>query len=169
MSIHFNINTQKAIEAVLWIIQKGESNLYNIMKILYAAEKYHLNTYGRPITGDRYVAMEHGTVPSWIYNTAKVKKPGFGFYRADNLLKAERPADLDYLSESDIEALGKGFAEYAKSGFEKVRNKNHKDNAWENAYGKRGDKKAAFIPFEDMIDKPWLKDDLAVIGQFMDV
>ena len=45
MAIQFNINTQKAIETVLWIIQRGESNVYNVMKILYAAEKYHLNKF----------------------------------------------------------------------------------------------------------------------------
>jgi hypothetical protein len=58
MSIQFNMNTQKAIESVLWIIHNGESNMYNIWKILFSAEKYHLNKYGRPITGDKYVAME---------------------------------------------------------------------------------------------------------------
>ncbi len=41
MAIQFKMNTQKAVESVLWLIQRGESNMYNIWKMLFAAEKYH--------------------------------------------------------------------------------------------------------------------------------
>lgn len=167
MTIAFNMNPQKAIEAVLWIIKNGESNMYNIWKILFTAEKYHLNKYGRPITGDKYIAMEHGTVPSWLYDTAKLRKQGVGFYKDDKSLVAERDPILDYLSKSDIVALKYGMNEYAGLSFMEVRNKNHKESAWINNYEKRGTADAVPIPFEDMIEEEWLKEDLATTSKDM--
>ena len=67
MKIQIRVSTVKAVEALVWIIQRGESNVYNAMKIFFAADKYHLNRYARPVTGDNYVAMQFGTVPSWTY------------------------------------------------------------------------------------------------------
>jgi len=164
MAIQFNINPQKAIEVVLWVIQKGESNVYNVMKILYAAEKYHLNKFGRPVTGDRYVAMEYGTVPSWIYNATNLKRSGLGFVRNDNTLTAERACDTNYLSESDIEALENGFAAYAGKTFQEVLNKNHAEIAWQRAYEKRGNNNAVDIAFEDMIEEKWLIEELTQLA-----
>ena len=105
MAIKFNMNTQKAIESVLWIIENGESNMYNIWKILFAAEKYHLNKYGRPITGDKYIAMGYGTVPSWLYDATKIKQQGIGFRKDNNTLIADRSPTMNYFSETDLEAL----------------------------------------------------------------
>jgi len=168
MAIRFNMNTKTAIEALLWVIQRGESNIYNIMKILYASEKYHLNTYGRPIFGDKYIAMKFGTVPSWIYEATKYGDSSLGFIKVDdNILQANRESNLDYLSESDIEALEHGFNEYTGKSFDEVLKKNHEEIAWKRAYISRGNGNSADIMFEDMIDEEWLIDDLTVMGQFI--
>ena len=167
MAIKFNMNTQKAIESVLWIIQNGESNMYNIWKVLFAAEKYHLNKYGRPITGDKYIAMEFGTVPSWLYDATKIKRQGIGFYRDNNLLLAERVPVMDYFSETDLEALKHGVAEYAGLDFKAVRNKNHQEPCWIKNYANRGDSDSAPIPFEDIIEEDWLREDLKVLSHSM--
>lgn len=164
MSIRFNMNTQKAIECVLWIIQRGESNMYNIWKILFSAEKNHLNRYGRPITGDRYVAMEFGTVPGWLYDATKIKRGEIAFYRDDNSLYAERLPQMEYLSESDMECLEYGFKEYASLDFKSVMNKNHEEPAWKKNYVQDS---AAVIPFEDIIEEEWLKEDLAYVAHRM--
>ena len=167
MSIRFNMNTQKAIESVLWIIQSGESNMYNVWKVLFSAEKYHLNKYGRPITGDKYVAMEFGTVPSWLYDAAKIKRQGIGFFKHANSLIAERAPIADYLSQSDMEALNHGLSEYAGLDFKSVRDKNHKEPAWQKNYAMRGDNDSAAIPFEDIIEEDWLKEELSLVAHNM--
>jgi len=169
MNIKFTINTKKAIEAIVWIIQRGESNIYNAMKIFFAADKYHINM-GRPVTGDRYVAMPFGTVPVWIYATVKNPKPGIGFTKDGNnlVLDPGRTCDTDYLSVSDIEALEHGFIEYAGKSFAAVREKNHQEPAWINAVNRNPGSKAPTILFEDMIDgKEWLVDDLKVWGKYL--
>ena len=169
MNIRFNINTQKAVETVLWVIERGESNVYNIMKILFAADKFHLNKHGRPVTGDRYVAMEFGTVPSWIYDATKLKESKIGFIKKDMLLEAEprRKANMELMSESDIEALEHGFNEYAKLSFKRVLEKNHKERAWILARERSPLSEAPDMLFEDMIDEKWLVDDLSEMSQFV--
>jgi hypothetical protein len=161
MPIQFNMNTQTAIEAVLWIIQNGESNMYNVWKILFSAEKYHINNHGRPITGDTYMAMEFGTVPSWLYDATYTVSCGMGFFRQDYSLVAERCPKMDYLSQSDVKALRHGFDKYAGLGFNTVKEKNHEEPAWRKNYVRNN---VVPIPFEDIIEEDWLKDDLSVFS-----
>ncbi|MDR2732285.1 MAG: SocA family protein [Fibromonadaceae bacterium] len=164
------MNTQKAIECVLWLIQRGRSdsyNMYNIFKMLYEAEKYHLNTYGRPITGDNYMAMEHGTVPSWIYDQTENRSARIGFLRYEKILVAERKPITKFFSKSDIKALEHGYNEYAGLSFNAVRDKNHKEPAWKKNYELRGDSKRAPIPFEDLINEDWLKEELETTSSTM--
>jgi len=162
MPIKFNVNKQRAVEAVLWIIQNGESNMYNIFKILFSAEKYHLNKYGLPLTGDVYVAMEYGTVPSWLYDVAKSEQRGFGFFKQGVFLNAERNSNTDYLSPSNIYALKHGFDEYAGLDFKTVERKNHEEPAWRKNYICGN---GTPIPFEDLIEEDWLRDDLKLESQ----
>jgi len=168
MAIQFKINKRKAIECVLWLIQRGEKNMYHIWKMLFAAEKYHLNTYGRPITGDTYVAMKYGTVPDWLYSEAS-EQLGIGFARYENSLFAERHPIMDFVSESDIEALEHGYKEYAGLSFGEVMAKNHKEPAWEKNWNKRGILEKVPIQFEDLIDedKKWLIEDLEGVSYYM--
>ena len=160
MAIRFTINTKKSVEALLWIIQRGESNVYNAMKILFAADKYHLNRYARPVTGDKYVAMRFGTVPSWIYGATK--RTGLGFARSGVTLTPEpgRIINKDLFSISDFEALEHGFNEYAGKSFKAVVLKNHREKAWLNAVERKPDAKVSDILFEDMITNKNLIDDL---------
>jgi uncharacterized phage-associated protein len=171
VQIRFTINTQKAITALLWIVQRGEANIYNAMKIIFAADKRHLNKYGRPVTGDKYVAMQFGTVPSWIYDATKLAKPGLGFVKNGNSLALEpgKGCDIALLSDSDIEALEHGFGEYAGKDFASVKQKNHGEKAWQKAIERNPGAEASEIFFEDMIEEEWLADELRELGQFIAV
>jgi uncharacterized phage-associated protein len=161
MAIKFKLNKRKAVEAVLWFIkEKKTSNMYAIWKMLFAAEKYHLNTYGRPITGETYLAMQHGTVPKWLYKDA-CEMLGVGFARAGTTLIAERNCIKDFFSETDIEALEHGHKEYAGMGFDAIERKNHKEPAWAKRWKRRGASREISIRFEDLIDEDWLREELA--------
>jgi hypothetical protein len=138
--------------------------MYNIWKILFSAEKYHLNKYGCPVTGDTYIAMEYGTVPSQLYDMTKTKRTGIGFYKDGINLVAERVPMTDYLSTSAIIALQYGFDEYAKLDFNEVMNKNHEEQAWKDNYINNV---ANPIPFEELIDEKWLREDLSQFAQYM--
>ena len=168
MPIHFNLNPQKAVESLLWIIQRGEGNVYNIMKILFAADKYHLNKHARPVTGDKYVAMPFGTVPIWIYEATKLTGPGIGFTRRGNTLALEsgRVFNRDKFSISDLEALEHGFAEYSGMSFDAVKQKNHDEPAWVLARNRNPDSEAPDILFDDILTNENFREDLELMAPY---
>jgi uncharacterized phage-associated protein len=160
MAIEFKLNKIKAVEAVLWFIKKKNINdLYSILKMVFESDKYHLNKYERPVTGDSYMAMEFGTVPKWLYNEA-CGNPNIDFVRSGNHLYAKRNPITSMFSESDIEALEIGYKKYKNLDFNGVKAINHREPAW-----KKHEKKLKFstsinIPFEDIVEDPILREDL---------
>lgn len=82
----FKPDKDRILEAILFLIGRSSSlSQYEIVKSLFLADRTHLNTYGRPITFDNYVAMEHGPVPSLAYDALK---PSYNFA---GTFKEERP------------------------------------------------------------------------------
>ena len=127
----FCINQAKATEALLFVCNKLEvPDKHKISKILYYADKTHLEKYGRLITGDRYVKMDYGPVPSWIYDLIKkndtepeiVEVKGYS-------LKPLRRENIDEMSESDIECLQEAIKGYADKSFQELVNESH-DETW---------------------------------------
>ena len=70
--IEFNFNVDKAYEVILYLssLDEGISKM-RLLKYLFFADVYHINKYGRPILGDKYVAMVKGPVLSKLYNLIK--------------------------------------------------------------------------------------------------
>lgn len=157
-TITFEINTRKALEAIVFVLSKRPTvNVYNLLKIIYAADKYHLNREARPVIGDVYIKMSYGTVPSVIYDMTKCDSlplagTGLDEYPFEKVnghdLKAKRTADLSYFSESDIEALEYGIGEYMDLPFKEVEQKNHAEKSWLEAEFNRP------ISYESMIENP---------------
>ena len=143
----FRFNLEKAIEAILYIIENGtENTLHHISKVMYFADKEHIEKYGRFICGDSYVAMKHGPVPSGIYDILKTVRGDFIFnlpdallqdlhatleivdkYRVNNL----RTVNLDFFSESDLECLDNSIQRYGHLSFDELTELSH-DSAWDN-------------------------------------
>src|SRR5262245_39031345 len=113
----FRFDPEKALNLVLYVAAKvKEPSFHTISKVIYFADKLHLERYGRLICGDSYVAMKHGPVPSEIYDMMKdVRGDGFSEHwqnaresfevqgRATVVPRQE--ADLAVFSESDLECL----------------------------------------------------------------
>lgn len=151
--IKFTINPDKAFNAVLYVIEKagGRINKYNLLKVIFEADKYHLNKYARPVTGDRYVKMEFGTVPSMIYDLVKVNPitqaiGNIPLKRQQHDIISATPPDLELFSESDIEALDAGFSKYGSLPFGEVKRINHEEKCW-----KEGTLNKT-IPFDEIIE-----------------
>lgn len=135
-------NLEKSLNSVLYITSKLRTkDFHKIFKVLYFADREHLAEYGRTITGDCYIKMDNGPVPSNIYDIFKtVRKDGFWaknskqfekyFSVVDRfLIEPKMSADLDVLSESDIEQLDKSIATYGEMTFAELKDKSH-DFAW---------------------------------------
>ncbi|MEO6666974.1 MAG: Panacea domain-containing protein, partial [Nitrospiria bacterium] len=68
----FRFDPEKALQAILFVARMlPGATFHQISKIIYFADKAHLQKYGRLICGDTYVAMKHGPVPSGIYDILK--------------------------------------------------------------------------------------------------
>jgi uncharacterized phage-associated protein len=149
-------NENKTINAVLYIVTKlRRKDFHKIFKILYFADREHLSEYGRTITGDKYIAMGDGPVPSNLYDIFKsvrgdsyFKDNGkFGVYFAvigNDLIKANQEPNLNKLSKTDRFCIDKSIELYGNMSWDEIREKSH-DYAWRSTTINRQ------INFEDMI------------------
>jgi len=136
----FILDDNKALAALLYVSQRV-SNLYNIMKVIYFADKEHLSKYGRLIYGETYKAMKSGQVPSRVYDIIKFVR-GDGTISFDNKIKemftvegnnkivARTKPDINHLSDSDKKVLDKAIGEYGKTHYIGLFYKSHKDSAY---------------------------------------
>lgn len=120
---------EKAIEAIKYVASHTPNqDIYWIGKIIYFADKKHLERYGRLLFGDDYVAMEFGPVPSGTYDLLKAARnysdmpdfhPAIGEFeiQGKNHVVALRSPDMDVFSESDIECLQEAISEYGRLSF----------------------------------------------------
>jgi uncharacterized phage-associated protein len=146
----FNFDTQKAIQATLYILSKlgGEADYHKVFKILYFAEQKHLIKYGRPVTSDEYQAMQFGPVPSYLYDIFKAvergKAPFFDAKQYQQFFKVSRygatpyvsgiaSPDIEQLAETEIEVLDQSINENKDLTFKQLIDKSH-DDAWSAAF-----------------------------------
>lgn len=134
----------KAIAAVGFLVEKTGATMYSLMKMMYLADKVHLERYGRFIAGDNYVAMKQGPVPSCTYNMIKHVRgencgPGFELakqyfaYGSNHEVKLKAQPDYDELSGSDIECLEWIAGVYNDVGHWMVRDMSH-DEVWKSVW-----------------------------------
>ncbi len=144
MTLKFPFYEKKAVEALAYIAQvrSGLTPLY-VSKILFYAEKRHLNQYGRPILADTYIAMPMGPVPStvknfidhnwdWIpkpeeFDSAVVIDRTKGLSR---LMPGKRKPDLSVLSQTDVECLDQAIAFCADMSASELSRITHAEKAW---------------------------------------
>lgn len=156
MKYPFILDEDKVIEVILFIAHNVKNaSFHTLSKVMYLADRIHLENYGRFICGDNYVAMKHGPVPSKTYDILKsVRGDGFtslaetakkAFSVGNNsVVKPSRDANLDFLSDSDLECLTKAIDEYGHLPFNELTNRSH-DEAWNSA------NENDFIEFEQIV------------------
>ncbi|MDE6802879.1 MAG: SocA family protein [Muribaculaceae bacterium] len=107
------------LNAILYALQRlgGMTDMHKLCKILYFADQKHLSRYGRSITGDTYIKMTYGPVPSKVDDILKAVR-GDSFFSGcvsdlDGVIAFENrynirglvAPEMDQLSETDIECL----------------------------------------------------------------
>lgn len=145
-----------ALEAILYLAEHSASpTFHHIAKLLYFADRMHLEQYGRFICGDRYVAMKHGPVPSGVYDMIKAAQHGvqyLHFPEAEGAfdvigrytVRPHRSADQGWFSSSDLTCLNEALRMYDRYTFEQMTNLSH-DSAW------RAADENDFIPIEAIV------------------
>lgn len=164
MSIKFRVNGKKVLEVIVWLLNnKPGLTRYTLSKVLYYADKAHLEKHGRPVTGDRYIAMEDGMVPSLVLDMLErdrsrldpeedirpieeaIEAFSAGDYEA---YKAKREADAECLSRTDIECLSESLDQYGDMSVGMLWDLAHSEAAWEKAWNERENSE---MSYEDMV------------------
>lgn len=147
----------RSLNALLYVANRIETrDIHKIFKILYFADMSHLSKYGRAITGDRYIAMKYGPVPSSIYDMVKIVR-GDSLYVMDDLkaffdvrnnkyLEPLREADIDCLSATDVAELDYAIVKYKNVDFKEMTRISH-GSAWQKAWDSPTDE----IALEDIL------------------
>jgi hypothetical protein len=150
--IAFDFDETKAIETILYLARRlSRSDKYNICKMLYLTDKTSLERYGRFIFGESYSAMQQGATPSKSYDILKriAKESSDDLCVDGNAVVALRDANLDYLSESDIECLDATIAIY--DGDPRKMYDDAHDDAWGEAWeSRKTGKRSADIPVKSI-------------------
>lgn len=141
MASQFEFSPEKALAVTSYLADRSGETMYTILKMVYLSDRLHLERYGRPITGDRFVAMREGACPSRIYDSMKVLR---GEENTNYLPNSEKYLDVDeetndvsvkdmpsieVLSASDIECLDEVISIFKRHGRWAIRDMAH-DMAW---------------------------------------
>lgn len=116
------LDEQKVTQAAAHLLKLrgGPMHYIKLIKLLYLADREALLRYGRPITYDNYVSMDHGPVLSQTYNLiVEDTRPGQpSFWKAhiqnteDYAVKLTKEAGDGKLSDAEVEILEEIFKKY---------------------------------------------------------
>lgn len=141
--IQYRINYEKAIETIVWLAnEKPGIDIYRVAKVLFYADKKHVNRYARPITGDTYIHMDYGPLPSGVRDLITENdwlSPDYLDLVRNSLIiqkstylkiAALRKPNMEYLSGTDIECLKESLREYGDKPFDYLKRLTHNERCW---------------------------------------
>lgn len=161
-NVMFRFDPQKAVEIIIYLASRVDNpTMLTISKLLYFADKTSLEYYGRFISGETYVAMEFGPVPSNSYDLMKAAKDtnAYGFEVSGYKIKPLRDPNIDKLSRSDLKCLDQVIRAYGDFPRWQIVDLSH-DEAWERNWDQRGNSRSVPISVEDITSTMELGDDL---------
>ena len=141
-------NTRKAAQVVAFFAREegGAINVLKLTKLVYIADRAHMQTYDFPISGDALVSMPHGPVNSLTYEYvnghaySRDDWEAFVSDRANHDVGLARPnisdADLDELSRAELRTLREVWTKFGKmSKWDLVRWTHVNCPEWEDPHG----------------------------------
>lgn len=170
LELRFAFRLDKVVNVLAYFARAGVSDLTKLKaaKLLYLADRYHFIEFGRPISGDRYIAMDLGPVPENTYQlTTRLIDPdevvdtaardaqhvlqvyrGFLHRYRYPVLRARRQPDLSVFSDSEIGALERTVREFGKASARDLVNLTHQHEAYKRADAGRAAGSSVPLPYE---------------------
>jgi uncharacterized phage-associated protein len=191
MPLQFRPHYDKIIELLLYLAHvRPGLDKYQVVKLFYLADREHLNRYGRPITYERYCALQYGPVASNAkdflegnkFAMAKINNKQLPFRtetrkdeKGRDLLYLQEPlreVDFDTFSKSDLRVIDEIIERYGQLNFDELYNLTHEHYAYKNAWrNRRWFAKQADMHYEDMVEddakRAELLDDIGSIAAHM--
>jgi hypothetical protein len=174
--IRFRLNTDRCIQGIQWLaVQRPGITQFYVGIVFFFADKSHLLDWGRPISGDRYLAMEHGPVPSAIYDMlksdsgapdeiARALNARIRTVTNENRIQVfsleERPIYPD-LSRTDKEYLTESLSAYGRMNLGDLRRICDQDPAYSAALALAGVNNELDLRF-------WFQDDLGLLEEIFE-
>jgi uncharacterized phage-associated protein len=161
----FKPKFDKIVELLVYLASKRpHADHYQAVKLLYLADREHMNEYGRPITFETYYALPYGPVATHALDMIKgdratlakagIEKLPIKIRKLDKvyyLTGPERDVDFDLFSKSDIKIFDRIIKKYGKKSFDELYEVTHSHHAYKNAWKQRGTKRAFPMSYEDML------------------
>ena len=147
----YAVNTAKAVEVVVWLANaRPDIDIYHVVKAAFVADRLHLNRYGRPVIGDDYDADLYGPKGRCVWGLLRRDPiellalgdngPALPFTVLDDrkwAVVADRDANLQRLSGSDVACLQQALDEVGDLSFDYLVELTHQDPAYIAANGGR--------------------------------
>ena len=122
MRIRFREAKTTQVAARLLELRGGPMSYLKLIKLLYIIDREALLRWGRPLTGDRYVSMDHGPVLSQTLNLiTEEPRPDEHTFWAEHISQPENfevrlknPAASDELSEAELQLIDEIFGRYGR-------------------------------------------------------
>jgi uncharacterized phage-associated protein len=127
-----SIKIKKILNAIIFFASKSphaKINRLKLMKLLWLADRIHLNKYGRLILKDNYNALPHGPVPSQTMDFSKHTIENTFDVMGFTII-AKSSFDSKYFSKSDIEIMELVWKKYGSMNKYKLRDYSHKFPEW---------------------------------------
>lgn len=172
MRATYGYNTRKAaqVAAFFAMSEGGSVNVLKLAKLLYLADREHLNRFDTPILFDQFVSMDHGPVTSTTldyvsgyqedranWNSFITGRLGYSVGVASCKLSFE---DLDELSDAEVETLEAVWGQFGHMSGYALRDWTHEHcGEWEDPNGS-----STPIPYERVL-KFLNKEHHAIIAQ----
>lgn len=178
--IEFKFKPEKLVETLLYLARSGlELDQYKVVKLVYLADREHFIRFRRPVSFDRFVAMEYGPVASNALRIMKgeavsgVDKASLPFRirKFDKLYFLEHPLreiKREIFSKSDLKVLDEIVQRYGRCSFRELYRLTHSHFAYDRAWQNRTSLAEPML-FEDFIeesaDKEELVDDIEFVSR----
>lgn len=131
-------NERKAAQmAAFFLAQCPEKSMphLKLMKLLYLAEREAIRSFGLPMSGDRFVSMQHGPVLSMTLNLmdgdVESGPDGWEAWISDkenhevSLRSKQQSAELDELSKAELAVMAAVWQQFGHMGKWEIRDWTH--------------------------------------------
>lgn len=167
----FRCSAKKMVQAaavLLRLVRGGRMEYLRLLKLLYIADRQHVQEYQRPIIGRRLVAMKNGPLHSDLYDLVKgehIDEPLWSEYiRRDNYeVELLRDPGVSELSAAEVRTLTTTFDRHQTLSEWELVEITHGFQEWWKNYPDRSANTSRTIPFADLLDAVGLQNEKPAI------
>lgn len=151
--IRFDFDLNKAVEIIIYLARNVHEPTYlRIFKLVYLAEKLHLERYGVQLCNDRYDALQYGPAPRNMYDIINEARysDDYGFRVREHDIDVLRAENSGHISEAARRCLDEVLERYGNLPISRLVEESH-DRAWKEAWRERGDARRFAMPLAAIV------------------